>query len=99
MQKGEATFPGSAKERRRARNSMEPNNSEPNGLSSGEALKKIYKLLEEGGYNPVAQIVGYLLSEDPTYITNVGEARKLLRDIDRDEMMNELVRSYMGVRP
>ena len=77
---------------------MEPNANEQNRIPSGEALKRIYKLLEEGGYDPVGQIVGYLLSEDPTYITNVGEARKLLRDVDRDEMMNELVRYYIGER-
>ena len=52
--------------------------------------------LREKGYNPINQIVGYLLSEDPTYITTHNNARTLIRKIDRDELMRELVRSYLN---
>ena len=62
-----------------------------------EVLLTIYDALSEKGYNPVNQIVGYLLSEDPTYITNHKTARALIRHIDRDELLNALVRNYLGV--
>ena len=65
---------------------------EPKKLSNKETLREVYQLLCEKGYNPIGQIVGYLLSEDPTYITNYGNARSLIRRIDRDELMGELVR-------
>ena len=52
--------------------------------------------LEEKGYNPINQIVGYILSEDPTYITNHNNARTLIRKIDRDELLQVLVRKYLG---
>lgn len=58
-------------------------------------LRSVYEALSEKGYNPIGQIVGYLLSEDPTYITNCNNARALIRKIDRDELMGELVRSYL----
>jgi len=61
-------------------------------------LSTVYNaLVEKGGYNPVDQIVGYILSEDPTYITKHNNARNLIRKIDRDELLNALVRSYLGV--
>ena len=60
-------------------------------------LQTVYSALSEKGYNPVNQIVGYLLSEDPTYITNHKNARALIRHIDRDELLNALVRNYLGV--
>ena len=60
-------------------------------------LKTIYDALSEKGYNPINQIVGYLLSEDPTYITNYKNARALIRHIDRDELLNDLVKNYLGV--
>ena len=56
----------------------------------------VYQALEEKGYNPVNQIVGYILSEDPTYITNHNQARTLIRKVDRDELMQILVRNYRG---
>ena len=62
-----------------------------------EILLTIYDALSEKGYNPVNQIVGYLLSEDPTYITNHKNARALIRHIDRDELLNTLVKNYLGV--
>ena len=58
-------------------------------------LTAVYESLMEKGYNPINQIVGYLLSEDPTYITNHRNARSLIRKIDRDELMQELVRHYL----
>ncbi|MDO4459817.1 MAG: IreB family regulatory phosphoprotein [Clostridia bacterium] len=61
-------------------------------------LKAVYDALSEKGYNPVSQLVGYILSEDPTYITTHKNARSLIRRIDRDELLKDLVRSYLGVR-
>ena len=58
-------------------------------------LRKVYDALEEKGYNSINQIVGYILSEDPTYITNYKDARALVRKLDRDELLRELVRSYL----
>ena len=62
-----------------------------------DILLTIYDALSEKGYNPVNQIVGYLLSEDPTYITNYNNARTLIRKMDRDELLQELVRYYLDV--
>ena len=61
-------------------------------LEMKNALMSIYRSLSEKGYNPINQIVGYLLSEDPTYITNHNNARSLICKIDRDELLHELVR-------
>ena len=58
-------------------------------------LTEVYNALIEKGYDPINQIVGYLLSEDPTYITNHKNARSLIRKIDRDELLQELVESYI----
>ena len=58
-------------------------------------LVTVYNALKEKGYNPINQIVGYILSEDPTYITNYKNARGIIRKIDRDELLNILVRSYL----
>ncbi len=60
-----------------------------------EILTKVYAALEENGYNPINQIVGYILSEDPTYITNHNSARTLIRKLDRDELLQALVRNYL----
>lgn len=66
---------------------------------STEEMKKIlmqvYRSLTEKGYNPINQIVGYILSEDPTYITNHNNARSLICKLDRDELLQELVRHYL----
>ena len=59
-------------------------------------LTAVYDALKEKGYNPINQIVGYILSEDPTYITNHHNARGLIRKIDRDELLQELVRQYLS---
>lgn len=64
-------------------------------LTSREILREVYDAMSEKGYNPIGQIVGYLLSEDPTYITNYKNARALIRKIDRDELMGELVKNYL----
>lgn len=58
-------------------------------------MLSVYKALEEKGYNPINQIVGYILSEDPTYITNHNQARTLIRKLDRDELLQVLVKSYL----
>ncbi|MDE6788336.1 MAG: IreB family regulatory phosphoprotein [Ruminococcus sp.] len=60
-------------------------------------LRTIYDALVEKGYNPINQIVGYILSEDPTYITTYNNARNLIRHIDRDELLQVLVKSYLQV--
>ena len=59
-------------------------------------LTSDYDSLQEKGYNPINQIVGYILSEDPTYITNHLGARTLIRKIDRDELLQVLVRNYLN---
>ena len=59
-------------------------------------LTTVYQALEEKGYNPINQIVGYILAEDPTYITNHMGARTLIRKLDRDELLQVLVKKYLG---
>ncbi|MCI2105757.1 MAG: IreB family regulatory phosphoprotein [Intestinimonas sp.] len=59
-------------------------------------LTTVYNSLQEKGYNPINQIVGYILSEDPTYITNYNNARALIRKLDRDELLQELVKNYLA---
>ncbi|MBE6631251.1 MAG: IreB family regulatory phosphoprotein [Ruminococcaceae bacterium] len=66
-------------------------------LETKRILREVYAALREKGYNPVDQIVGYILSEDPTYITNHKNARSLICKIDRDELLNSLVKSYLGL--
>ena len=58
-------------------------------------LTEVYNALSEKGYDPINQIVGYILSEDPTYITNYNNARSLICKLDRDELLQELVRHYL----
>lgn len=62
-----------------------------------EVLKEVYNALEEKGYNPVNQIVGYILSGDPTYITSHKNARNIIRKIERDELLEEMVKKYIGL--
>ena len=70
------------------------------GADNDEEMKKIltivYDALREKGYNPINQLVGYILSEDPTYITTHNNARTLIRKIDRDDLLRVLVRSYLN---
>ena len=70
------------------------------GSDNDEEMKRIlttvYDALKEKGYNPINQLVGYILSEDPTYITTHNNARTLIRRIDRDDLLRVLVRSYLN---
>ena len=61
-----------------------------------QILTTVYNALKEKGYNPINQIVGYILSEDPTYITTHNNARSLVRKIDRDELLRAMVRTYLN---
>lgn len=58
-------------------------------------LRSVFDALNEKGYNPINQIVGYLLTEDPTYITNYNNARSMISKLDRDELLQVLVRCYL----
>lgn len=60
-----------------------------------DILTAVYEALVEKGYNPISQIVGYILSEDPTYITNYNNARALIVKVDRDELLQQIVKSYL----
>ena len=64
-------------------------------LDTKTILKEVYNALDEKGYQPIDQIVGYILSEDPTYITTHNNARSLIRRVDRDELLSELVINYL----
>lgn len=64
-------------------------------LKARDVLLRVYEALREKGYNPIYQIVGYLLSGDPAYITSHKSARSLIRKLERDELLEELVRSYL----
>ena len=64
-------------------------------MKVSDVIDVVYHALSEKGYNPVNQIVGYILSEDPTYITTYNNARSLIRHIDRDELLQALVKSYL----
>lgn len=66
-------------------------------LQTREILKEIYHALKEKGYNPINQIVGYILSGDPTYITSHNNARNLIRKIERDELLEKMVENYIGL--
>ena len=60
-----------------------------------EILTAVYNALKEKGYNPINQIIGYVLSGDPTYVTSYNNARSLIRKLERDEILEELLRSYL----
>ena len=62
-----------------------------------EILKEVFYALQEKGYNPINQIVGYILSGDPTYITSHKNARNLIRTLERDELLEKMVKSYIEV--
>ena len=62
-----------------------------------EILKEVYDDLKEKGYNPINQIVGYILSGDPTYITSHNGARNLIRQVERDELLEKMVKEYINV--
>ena len=64
-------------------------------LNAHSILAQVYHALQQKGYDPINQIVGYIMSGDPTYITSYNNARHLIRRIERDELLEELVRSYV----
>ena len=64
-------------------------------IQTKEILTSVFQSLEVKGYNPLNQLVGYILSEDPTYITNYNNARSLIRRLDRDELLRQLLKSYL----
>ncbi len=66
-------------------------------VEAREILKKVYEALVEKGYNPINQIVGYILSGDPTYITSHNDARNLIRKVERDELLEKMVKEYIGL--
>lgn len=68
-----------------------------NNIKTKEILKDVYEALSEKGYNPINQIVGYILSGDPTYITSHNDARNKIRSIERDELLEKLVQEYIGI--
>lgn len=61
-------------------------------------LEEVYNALNEKGYNPVNQLVGYIISGDPTYITNYNGARALVRKLERDEILEEVLKSYLNIK-
>ena len=72
-------------------------------LKNREALTKailseVYNSLKEKGYNPINQLVGYLISGDPTYITNYNGARALVRKLERDDILEEVIKSYLEIK-
>ena len=66
-------------------------------LDVRDVIAAVYSALTEKGYNPVNQLVGYILSEDPTYITTYKGARSLIRKVDRDDLLQAMLRSYLNV--
>lgn len=64
-------------------------------LAVPEVLERVYEALNEKGYNPISQIVGYIMSGDPTYITSYKGARSLIMKVERDEILEELMRNYV----
>ena len=68
-----------------------------NNIKTKEIIKEVYEALVEKGYNPINQIVGYILSGDPTYITSHNDARNKIRSIERDELLEKLVQEYIGL--
>ncbi|MGN0538135.1 MAG: IreB family regulatory phosphoprotein [Acutalibacteraceae bacterium] len=71
------------------------NNNNENNIKA--ILTTVYQALEEKGYNPLYQIIGYILSEDPTYITTYKNARSLIRKIDRDDLLEVLLKNYLNL--
>ena len=67
-------------------------------LAVTEVLERVYEALTEKGYNPISQIVGYIMSGDPTYITSFKGARSLIMKVERDEILEELMRNYVDTK-
>ena len=68
-----------------------------NNVKAREMLKQVYQALVEKGYNPINQMVGYILSGDPTYITSHNDARNIIRQVERDELLEKLLKNYIGL--
>ena len=73
------------------------NTAEDRDLQVQHVLTTVYEALKEKGYDPINQLVGYIISEDPTYITNHNNARALIRKLDRDELLAKLLKNYLDV--
>lgn len=69
-----------------------------NDVTEREVVEKVYQALSEKGYNPVSQLVGYFLSGDPSYITSHNNARSIIRKFERDELLEEIIRTYLEVK-
>ena len=66
-------------------------------MTAEEVLTRVYKSIQEKGYNPINQILGYLISGDPAYITSYNNARTMIKSIDRDELIAEMLREYVDI--
>ena len=71
--------------------------SEIDNVLVDQTIKDVYEVIEEKGYNPINQIVGYILSGDPTYITSHNNARNKIRTIERDELLEKMVRNFIDL--
>lgn len=80
-----------------AENRINNQNTELGDEELRAVMKTVYEALSEKGYNPINQLVGYILSEDPTYITSHKGARKLIRRVDRDALLANLLRNYLDI--
>jgi uncharacterized protein (UPF0297 family) len=80
-----------------AENGFNNQNTEMGDEELRAVMKTVYEALSEKGYNPINQLVGYILSEDPTYITSHKGARKLIRRVDRDTLLANLLRNYLDI--
>ena len=80
-----------------AENGINKQNAEMGDDELRAVMKTVYEALSEKGYNPINQLVGYILSEDPTYITSHKGARKLIRRVDRDALLANLLRNYLDI--
>lgn len=69
-----------------------------NRIGVSDVIEQVYKALSEKGYNPISQIVGYIMSGDPTYITSYKNARSLIMKVDRDEILEELMKNYIETK-
>jgi uncharacterized protein (UPF0297 family) len=78
------------------RNTILFNNSDKKKEQTQDILNKVYQALDEKGYNAIDQMVGYILSGDPSYITGHNNARNLIRKVERDELVEELLRKYLN---
>ncbi|MGI6107496.1 MAG: IreB family regulatory phosphoprotein [Lachnospiraceae bacterium] len=72
--------------------------SQSRRMQVSEVIREVYNALVEKGYNPINQIVGYIMSGDPTYITSYNNARSLIMKVERDEILEELIRTYINTR-